>query len=67
MDAVVVPLGGGGLMSGVSMAVQRENPKIRVIGVESADGPAMKASIDAGRLETIDCRTIIDGLRRAVA
>jgi threonine dehydratase len=34
-----------------------------VIGVESSDGPAMKASVDAGQLETIDCQTIIDGLR----
>jgi threonine dehydratase len=34
-----------------------------VIGVESSDGPAMKQSLEAGRLETIDCRTIIDGLR----
>jgi threonine dehydratase len=63
VDAVVVPIGGGGLISGVSMAVKSHNPKIRVIGVESSDGPAMKASIEAGRLETIDCRTIIDGLR----
>src|SRR5688572_14128504 len=63
VDAVVVPIGGGGLISGVSMAVKSHNPKIRVIGVESSDGPAMKASIDAGRLETIECRTIIDGLR----
>ena len=38
-------------------------PGIKVIGVESSDGPAMKMSIEAGRLETIDCRTIIDGLR----
>ena len=45
------------------MAVKSHNPKIRVIGVESSDGPAMKASIEAGHLETIDCRTIIDGLR----
>src|SRR5689334_24711623 len=63
LDAVVVPIGGGGLISGVSMAVKSHNPKIRVIGVESADGPAMKTSVEAGRLETIDCRTIIDGLR----
>ena len=34
-----------------------------MIGVESSDGPAMKMSVEAGRLETIDCRTIIDGLR----
>jgi threonine dehydratase len=63
VDAVVVPIGGGGLISGVSMAVKSHNPKIKVIGVESSDGPAMKASVDAGGLQTIDCRTIIDGLR----
>jgi threonine dehydratase len=63
VDAVVVPIGGGGLISGVSMAVKAFNPKIRVIGVESSDGPAMKMSIEAGSLQTIDCRTIIDGLR----
>ena len=63
VQAVVVPIGGGGLISGVSMVVKRSNPLIRVIGVESSDGPAMKRSVDAGRLETIDCRTVIDGLR----
>ena len=63
VDAVVVPIGGGGLIAGVSMAVKSHNPKIKVIGVESSDGPAMKASVDAGSLQTIDCRTIIDGLR----
>jgi threonine dehydratase len=63
VDAVIVPIGGGGLISGVAMAVKSHNPRVRVIGVESADGPAMKQSVDAGRLETIDCRTVIDGLR----
>src|SRR5215468_1117448 len=63
VDAVVVPIGGGGLISGVSMAVKGHNPKIRVVGVESSDGPAMQKSLEAGHLETIDCRTIIDGLR----
>ena len=63
VDAVVVPIGGGGLISGVSMAVKSFNPRIRVIGVESSDGPAMQASVRAGALQTIDCRTVIDGLR----
>jgi threonine dehydratase len=63
VDAIVVPIGGGGLISGVSMAAKSHNPKIRVIGVESSDGPAMKASIEAGSLQTIDCKTVIDGLR----
>lgn len=63
VDAVVVPIGGGGLIAGVSMAVKSFNPNIRVIGVESSDGPAMKMSLDAGSLQTIECNTIIDGLR----
>jgi threonine dehydratase len=63
VDAVVVPIGGGGLIAGVSMAVKSHNPNIKVIGVESSDGPAMQRSVEAGHLETIDCKTIIDGLR----
>ena len=63
VDAIVVPIGGGGLISGVSMAVKSHNPKARVIGVESSDGPAMRDSIRAGALQTIDCKTVIDGLR----
>src|SRR5262245_45951392 len=63
VDAIVVPIGGGGLISGVSMAAKSFNPKIKVIGVESSDGPAMQRSLQAGKLETIDCKTVIDGLR----
>jgi threonine dehydratase len=63
LDAIVVPIGGGGLIAGVCQAIKAHNPKVKVIGVESSDGPAMKMSLDAGELQTIDCRTIIDGLR----
>lgn len=63
VDAIIVPIGGGGLISGVAMAAKSWNPKVKVIGVESADGPAMKRSVEAGHLVTIDCGTIIDGLR----
>ena len=63
VDAIVVPIGGGGLIAGVSMAAKAFNPAIKVIGVESSDGPAMQASVRAGSLQTIDCRTVIDGLR----
>jgi threonine dehydratase len=63
-DIVIVPIGGGGLISGVSTAMKRRNPKIRVIGVESSDGPAMKRSVEAGKVVTLDSiDTIIDGLR----
>src|SRR4029077_10961889 len=63
VDAVVAPIGGGGLISGVSMAVKSHNRAAKVIGVESSDGPAMQRSVEAGRLESIECNTIIDGLR----
>lgn len=63
LDAIVVPIGGGGLISGVAMAVKSHNPAIRVIGVESSEGPAMQRAVAAGEVVTIDCRTIIDGLR----
>ena len=64
IDYAVVPIGGGGLISGVSMALKACNPKIKIIGVESSDGPAMKKSVEVGRLVTLDhVETIIDGLR----
>lgn len=63
VDAVVVPIGGGGLIAGVSMAIKSHNPNAKVIGVESSDGPAMQRSVQAGKLETIECNTVIDGLR----
>ena len=63
VDAIVVPIGGGGLISGVSMAAKAFNPDIKVIGVESSDGPAMQRSVRSGKVETIECNTVIDGLR----
>ena len=63
LDAIVVPIGGGGLISGVAMAVKSHNPGIRVIGVESSGGPAMQRAVAAGEVVTIDCKTMIDGLR----
>jgi threonine dehydratase len=63
-DVVVVPIGGGGLISGTSMALKLSNPKVRVIGVESSGAPGMKRSVEEGHvvtLDKVDC--IIDGLR----
>ena len=63
-EVIVVPIGGGGLISGISMAVKSINPDVRVIGVESSGAPAMKESVEAGHritLDEVDC--IIDGLR----
>jgi threonine dehydratase len=64
VEVVVVPIGGGGLISGVSAAVKQERPEVRIVGVESSDGAAMKTSVEAGELVTLEhCDTIIDGLR----
>jgi len=64
VDVIVVPIGGGGLISGVALAAKAFNPKIRVIGVESSGAPGMKRSVDAGQLITLDrVDCIIDGLR----
>jgi threonine dehydratase len=63
-DYVVVPIGGGGLISGVSQALKGLNPKIKIIGVESSGAPGMKNSVEAGELVTLDrVDCIIDGLR----
>ena len=63
-DVVVVPIGGGGLISGVAAFLKQASPAIRVVGVESAEGAAMKASVEAGERVTLDrCDTIVDGLR----
>lgn len=64
VELVVVPIGGGGLISGVSMALKSLNPRVRVVGVESSGAPKMKRSVEEGRLVTldrVDCR--IDGLK----
>jgi threonine dehydratase len=64
VDVVVVPIGGGGLISGISMAIKAHNPKARVIGVESSGAPGMQRSVETGAvvtLDRVDC--IIDGLR----
>ena len=63
LDILVVPIGGGGLISGVSLALKTLNPNIRIIGVEAAQMAAMKASIDSGSIVEISkAKTIADGI-----
>lgn len=64
VDMIVVPIGGGGLISGISLAAKTVNPRVRIIGVESSGAPGMQKSVEAGSvvtLDRVDC--IIDGLR----
>ena len=60
---IVVPIGGGGLVSGVAAYVKRERPDVRVVGVEPTGAPAMRRSLDAGEIVTLDrIDSIADGL-----
>ena len=62
VDYILVPIGGGGLASGVSTLAKLMNPKIKVIGVEPEGAACMQASIKAGKVVTLDgVNTIADG------
>jgi threonine dehydratase len=64
VDVVVIPIGGGGLISGTTLALKSRNPDIRIFGVESSGAPAMKSSLNAGELVTLDeVDCAIDGLK----
>jgi len=63
LDVVVVPVGGGGLISGVAAAIRQSQPDTRIVGVEPAGAAKMTASLDAGRPVTIPrAASIADGL-----
>ena len=63
VDAVIVPIGGGGLISGVAFAIKSLNPNIKVYGVQAAGSPSMKNSVDNKQIERLDSvSTIADGI-----
>lgn len=63
IDAVIVPVGGGGLISGVAYAIKALRPSIKVYGVQAAGAPSMYNSIKSGKIETLDSvSTIADGI-----
>jgi threonine dehydratase len=63
VDLVLVPLSGGGLISGIAMALKSADPDIRVIGVSMERGPAMVESLRAGRVvEVVEEPTLADAL-----
>ena len=63
LDAVVVPVGGGGLVAGVATAVKGRRPETRIIGVQTAAMPAMCRSLEAGRPVRVPAApTIADGI-----
>ena len=63
VNTIVVPIGGGGLASGVAAAVKMLHPNVKIIGVQAAGAAGMKASFDAGRVVALDsAKTIADGI-----
>ena len=63
VDEIYVPIGGGGLASGVLTAVKSKNPNVKIIGVQSKSFPSMKNSLDSGNIQTVDGGfTIADGI-----
>ncbi|HUA15123.1 MAG TPA: threonine ammonia-lyase [Verrucomicrobiae bacterium] len=68
IEAVVVPIGGGGLIGGIACAIKESNPRLRVFGVQPSRLPSMKAAVAQGKPVTLDsAKTIADGIavRRA--
>ena len=67
METVLVPVGGGGLISGVATALKLSKPQVKVIGVEPALGADAQASLRAGKIVRFPpeqvTQTIADGLR----
>ena len=63
LDAVIVPIGGGGLISGVAYAIKSIRPSIKVYGVQAAGAPSMYNSVNSGHIEALDSvSTIADGI-----
>ncbi|NLI65366.1 MAG: threonine ammonia-lyase [Tissierellia bacterium] len=62
VDIILVPIGGGGLISGIASAVKQMNPNIKIVGVEPEGAASALAALNCGDvLELSDCNTIADG------
>ena len=63
VDAVIVPIGGGGLISGVACAIKSISPHVKVYGVQAAGAPSMFNAVQHGHMEALDSvSTIADGI-----
>ena len=63
VDAVIVPIGGGGLISGIAFTLKSVNPSIKVYGVQAAGAPSMYNSVKDGKIEELaGVSTIADGI-----
>ncbi len=63
LDAVIVPIGGGGLISGIAYTIKTLNPRVKVYGVQASGAPSMKNSVVHGQIEELSSvSTIADGI-----
>ncbi|MBQ3133842.1 MAG: threonine ammonia-lyase [Clostridia bacterium] len=63
VEAVIVPIGGGGLCSGIAYAIKALNPECKIYGVQSAGAPSMRDALVNGKIESLPAvRTIADGI-----
>ena len=63
VDIVIVPIGGGGLISGVAYTIKQINPNCKVYGIQAVGAPSMEQSIANGKIETLSkVQTIADGI-----
>lgn len=63
VDVVVVPIGGGGLISGVAFTIKQMNPRVRVYGVQAQGAPSMLNAVQDDQIETLGkVQTIADGI-----
>ena len=64
IDAIIVPIGGGGLISGVAFAAKMLKPEIKIYGVQASGAPSMLVSMESGKIECLDSvSTIADGIK----
>lgn len=63
LDAVIVPIGGGGLIAGIAYTIKSLNPNIKVYGVQASGAPSMYKSVKEAKIKTLDSvSTIADGI-----
>lgn len=63
LDAIIVPIGGGGLISGIAYTVKSINPEVKVYGVQASGAPSMYKSVKDGQMQELDkVSTIADGI-----
>lgn len=63
IEVVVVPVGGGGLIAGIALAIKETNPRVHIVGVQAENVPSMRVALERGRAELVEpANTLADGV-----